>query len=125
VRYRLLLLVFTLAVAAAGCGVPSSIAKQAEDLASIAAEGSLLAGDVAEGRSTSPFTATHAQALRKKAETLSPAITQPDLRRVANEVVADLARLSSAPEDRAAVAGIERRLDEAAKRAEEIGKAAP
>jgi hypothetical protein len=56
----LLVLTFT------GCGVPSSVAKQSEDLASIAAEGELLADDAADGDSTSPFVSTHASVLMRR-----------------------------------------------------------
>jgi hypothetical protein len=121
VRYRATAIALT--VVAVGCGVPSSVTKQAEDLASIAAEGSLLAGDVAEGDSTEPFVKTHADSLRKNAATLRKAISHPDLRLVAGEVVTELARLAASPGPRTA-AGVERRLDDAATRAEEIGKAA-
>jgi hypothetical protein len=122
VRFRALLI--TLAVAAGGCGVPGSVSKQAEDVASIAAEGSVLAGEVAGGDSTSPFVETHARALGKKAETLTAGVSQPDLLQVARGVVAELMRLASAPGDRAAARVIERRLEQAASRAEEIGQAA-
>jgi hypothetical protein len=123
VRWRVL--VIAIALAAAGCAVPTSVPKQAEGIASIAAEGSLLAGDVADGDSTTPFARTHAHALRGKAEELRKAIRQRQLNSVADRVVADLTSLAASPSDRAAAADIERRLEQAARRADEIAKAAP
>jgi hypothetical protein len=117
--------VIAVALGAAGCAVPSSVSKQAEAVASIAAEGSLLAADVAEGDSTTPFATTHARALRRNAENLQTAIRQPELRSVADSVVAELTRLASSPSDRAAATRAKRRLDQAAQRADEIAKAAP
>ena len=113
-----------IALAAAGCAVPSSVPKQAEDVASIAAEGSLLAGDVADGDSTSAFARTHARVLRSDAEALRKAIRQAQLRSVADAVVAELTRLASSSSDHAGAARVERALDQAARRADEIGKRA-
>jgi hypothetical protein len=123
VRWRVL--VIAVALAAAGCGAPSSVPKQAEDVASIAAEGSLLAGDVADRNSTSPFARTHARVLRSDAEELRKAIRQTELRSVADAVIAELTRLASSPSDRAAGARVERALEQAAQRADQIAKAAP
>jgi hypothetical protein len=123
-RVRRAPLVVLAVLLAAGCGVPKSVPKQADDLESIAAEGALLAGDAADGDSTSPFVATHSEALGKNAETLRKAISDPELGRVADEVIAELQRLAKSPGERAVAAEVERRLDEAAKRIEEIGKAA-
>jgi hypothetical protein len=123
VRHRALLLLLLVAITA-GCGTPSSVPKQAEDVASIAAEGALLAGDVADGDSTSPYAETHARALLGKAETLTDAIANAELRAVADAVVRELERLAAAPGDAEAAARIEGRLDEAATRAEDIGKRA-
>jgi hypothetical protein len=122
VRWRALVIV--VALAAAGCAVPSSVPKQAEDVASIAAEGALLAGDVADEDSTTPFATTHARALRRNAEELRKAIRQPELRSVADGVVAELTRLASSPSDRSVAARVERALDHAAQRADEIAKRA-
>jgi hypothetical protein len=118
-------LLIAVALAAAGCAVPSSVSKQAEDVASIAAEGSLLAGDVADGNSTSPFARTHAHVLRSDAEKLRKAIRQPKLRTVADAVITELTRLAGSPSDRATGARVERALNRAAEQADEIAKAAP
>ena len=108
----------------AGCGVPASPVKQAEDIASIAAEGALLAGDAVEGDTTTQFAGTHARALRRNAETLAPAITHADLGRVTEEVVAALTELASAPGDREVAREAKERLKSAAKRAQAITKEA-
>jgi hypothetical protein len=121
---RRALLVLLVAITAA-CGTPSSVPKQAEGVASVAAEGALLAGDVADGDSTSQYAETHARALLDKAETLRDAIANAELRAVADEVVRELERLAAAPGDAEAAARIENRLDEAATRAEGVGGRAP
>ena len=113
-----------LILAAAGCGVPASSVKQAEDLGSIAAEGALLAGGAAAGDTTTQFAETHARALRKKAEPLAAAATHPKLLRVAADIVAALKRLESAPDDRVAAREAKELLESAARRADEIAKEA-
>jgi hypothetical protein len=112
-----------LILAVAACGVPASAVKQAEDIASIAAEGALLAGDAADGDTTTQFAEMHAQSLQTNAETLAAAITHGGLRQVAVDVVAALEQLGSSPDDRSAAGEAEGRLEAAAKRAEEIAKA--
>jgi hypothetical protein len=108
----------------AGCGTPATVEKQAEDVGSIAAEGVILAHDASEGDTTETFTRVHARELAKNADALRPAIRDHDLERVAQAIRRDLERLANAPADERGAAELERRLDEAAKRAEEIGKAA-
>jgi hypothetical protein len=102
------------ALAAAGCGVPSEPKKQAEEVASVAAEGALLAHDAAEGRSTDPFTRAHARALRERLAPLRPKIVERRLARIAAEVDEALGELEAEPR----TARVEARLDEAAKAAE-------
>jgi hypothetical protein len=109
---------------AAGCGTPSSLEKQAEEVHSLAAEGALLAHDVSEGDTTQPFTRVHAGELARKADELAPKIRDTELKRVAESVGSDLGRLSDAPGDREGAAQVERRLDEAARQADEIGESA-
>ena len=121
---RKLAFAFALAALAAGCGTPSTAGEQAELVHSIGAEGALLAGDVANGRSLSPFAETHARALRENAIALRSSISHPRLRRVANDVADELGRLASAPGDRDVAAEAGRRLEEAARRAEAIGAGA-
>jgi hypothetical protein len=107
-----------------GCGTPSALDKQAEAVGSIAAEGSLLAHDASEGGTTETFTRVHARELAKKAEALRPAIRDDELERVARSIGRELEALADDPGDERFAALLERRLDDAAKRAEEIGKAA-
>jgi hypothetical protein len=118
-------LALALVVVTTGCGVPSSTPEQAEDLSSLAAEGALLANGVGDGESLSPFAATHARALRKRAEALRRAISDPKLRRVASEVVGELGRLAASPGDSAVGADVQRRLDQAVASTQEIRKRAP
>ena len=76
VRSLAALLVFAVSVGLAGCGGGSqtldaeALKKQAEAIESLAAEGALLAADVSEGDTTSPFARVHAEALGKNAETV-------------------------------------------------------
>jgi hypothetical protein len=109
---------------AAGCGAPATVEKQAEEVGSIAAEGALLAHDASEGDTTKTFTRVHARELAKKAEQLVPKIRSDNLERVTRSVVSGLERLADDPGDERGAEELEQRLDDAAKRAEEIGKAA-
>jgi hypothetical protein len=113
-----------LAILLAGCGTPSALDKQAEEVGSIAAEGALLAHDASEGDTTETFTRVHARELAKNVETLRPAIRDGRLERVARSVGADLERLADDPSDERGAAQLERRLDDASTQAEEIGKGA-
>jgi hypothetical protein len=117
---------FTLAVAVlvAGCGTPGTVEKQAEEVASIAAEGALLARDAREGETTETFTRVHARELAKKAQQLVFRTRDVELKRVAISVESDLQVLSEYPGQRQVAAGMERGLADSAKRAEEIAKAA-
>ena len=107
-----------------GCGTPATVEKQAEEIGSIAAEGALLAHDASEGDTTGTFTRVHARELAKKADQLGPNIRDSDLERVARSVASDLERLADEPGDEQAAGRLEQQLDDASKRAEEIGKAA-
>ena len=104
----------------AGCGVPHELAKQAEEVHSVAAEGALVAHDAGEGSTTTTFTREHSEALRKLLEQLEPAIENPRLRRIAQEVDRSLARLADDPDDRTGARRLEQDLDEAAKAADEL-----
>ena len=117
-------LLAAVAVSAAACGVSQDLGKQAEQVASIAAEGSLLARDVRQGDSTATFVRVHARGLREKLAPLADAVEHEQLARVVRSVDDQLSALEDDPGDSSAAAGIEQRLDDAAKRAEEIGKAA-
>ena len=109
---------------ATGCGSAGTVEKQADEVGSIAAEGALLAHDASEGGTTATFTRVHARELAKKADKLAPKIRNGSLERVARSVGSDLERLADDPGAESRAAQLERRLDDASKRAEEIGKAA-
>jgi hypothetical protein len=105
----------------AGCGVPQELPKQAEEVSSVAAEGSLLAHDAAEGGTTQTFTREHAKALRKRLEELEPAIENRDLAQLAAKVDEVLRVLADRAGDRDLAATLERALESHAKAAEEVG----
>jgi hypothetical protein len=115
-----LALLATLAVSA--CVVPSEPSKQAEEIASIAAEGSLLAGDAADGDTTSAFTRVHANALRKNLGTLKPEVEAATLTQLLREADAALTQLAAAPSDEARAARLGHRLDQISGRAEELAR---
>jgi hypothetical protein len=100
------------------CAAPGETAQQAGAIASIAAEGSLLAHDVAGGDTTRTFTRVHAGALRAKLAELEPKVTAAELDRLLSEVDAALAALAGPAGERDA-GSIERRLEELSKRADE------
>jgi hypothetical protein len=102
------------------CGGSGPLEKQAGDVASIAAEGSILAHDAAEGDTTATFTSVHARELRKKLVALAGDVEDRRLGRIAGMVAHDLERLSATPTDRVAAGRLERRLGEAAESAGEI-----
>lgn len=108
-----------LALILSGCLVPSEPAKQAEEIASIAAEGSLLAHDAAEGDTTQAFTRVHAEALRESLARLEPKVEAAALARLLERADAALAELAEPPAA-ARAARLERRLDEVATRAGEL-----
>jgi hypothetical protein len=116
VRVALVLITFALA----GCGVPHDQPKQADEVASVAAEGSLLAHDASEGSTTETFTREHAKALRKLLEKLRPAIEHDDLAEIAAKVDAMLTALGEEPGDRQRAGTLERSLEHAATSAEEL-----
>jgi hypothetical protein len=115
VRSWVALLVLVLA----GCGVPQELSKQAEEVHSVAAEGALLAHEASEG-SLDTFTSEHAKALQKLLGQLRPAIEDERLARTADNVDAALSDLAEHPGDRANASELERRLDDAAKAADEL-----
>jgi molybdopterin biosynthesis enzyme len=126
---RLVALCLTVLVAA-GCGGSSTLSektlqKQTETVQSAAAEGALLASDVASDRTTEPFTRVHAEKLaeqaKKAAESLSkarPAAGLEDARRQALRRAVDvehaLELLHSQPANRGLARRLERELEELA-----------
>jgi hypothetical protein len=118
VRAPLLLVVVVLA----GCGTPQELAKQADEVHSVAAEGALLAHEAAEGDTRDAFSREHAKALRKLLGKVRPAIDEPRLATVADDVDRTLAEFARTPGDRSRAAGAERKLERAAKAADELSR---
>jgi len=94
----------------AGCGAQGTLgtkalSQEAKGIQSLAAEGGLLAGDAARGRSTSTFTRVHARSLRDAARTSAGTLERggtANARRLAhlsNRVANDLERLSRSGSD--------------------------
>jgi hypothetical protein len=81
-------------------GEPSTQQEVAEEIASVAAEGSILARDLANGDSLGPFARTHARALEERLARLRTR-AQGQLRRQLVEVTTSLERLASADESEA------------------------
>jgi hypothetical protein len=102
-----------------GCGVPQQLSKQAEEVHAVAAEGALLAHEASEG-SLDAFTREHAKALRKLLGELRPAIEDEQLAHTSDSVDAALANLAAHPGDRRNASRLERRLEDAAKTADEL-----
>jgi hypothetical protein len=131
-----LLLALAVALVAAGCGSSSklgasSLAKQADALQSLSAEGALLAGDAASGRTTGVYRREHSSELSSAASKAARSLTSartapalaPDLRRLralATRVSSRLQRLGGAskPDSRS----LARELQAAATAAEKISK---
>ena len=119
-------LVVALAVLAAGCGgsstlTPKSLQQQADTAKSAAAEGALLASDVARERTTEPFARIHSEKLAEQAkgaaETLAnakaPASLEPERREAAaaaRSTAAALDELHEAPDDQSVARRVERDL---------------
>jgi hypothetical protein len=115
-----------LLIAVAGCGGSSALTeselhKEAETVQSTAAEGALLAGDVARDRSTAPFARIHSGELADQAKSAATALesaTAPrtldvDRKRAAVTALSvqrALERLADSPTDRAVARRVEREL---------------
>ena len=109
-------------VVLAGCGAPQEPAKQADEVASVAAEGSLLAQSAADGDTTRTFTREHAKALRKRLRELEPAIESPELARLAAKVDDVLGDLADRRGDRDLAATFERVLENHARAAGRLAR---
>jgi hypothetical protein len=120
----------------AGCGGgsglgPHALGNEVETVRSLAAEGALVAGQVAGGAATRTFVKVHASYLHEQAvsveRTLSTASVSPSLaaRRVraasiAARVERDLGRLQRHPGDQAVARRLELQLERAARQAERL-----
>jgi hypothetical protein len=100
-----------------GCFVPTQPSKQADEIASVAAEGALLAHDAAEGDTTATFTRVHSGELRSKLAQLDPKVDVQVLSRLLATTDEALGLLEDDPADRTRARVVERRLDRASRRA--------
>jgi hypothetical protein len=103
---RALLVVVAVALLA-GCGSQNALDQQSKSLKALAAEGGLLAGNAARGRSTTVFTREHTGFLLKSARSSTSTLARQtsaegrQLARVAARVTDDLERLQQSGSDRA------------------------
>jgi hypothetical protein len=129
----LALLVLALAGCNGGTVDRHALKRDAENVASLASEGGLLADDVSRGRSTKYFVRVHAKELSTKASNLedalaerptSPGIT-PDVRKLsklAGKVSRELERLHLHPTDRDVAVSLKQPLSDDADAADELAK---
>jgi hypothetical protein len=110
-----------------------ALKRDAEQVASLATEGKLLANDVSKGASTNVFARAHAKELSRAASDLADALSErptlPEieadvrkLARLAGKVSAELERLHLHPTDRAVAESLERPLMDDADAADELSK---
>jgi hypothetical protein len=103
---RALLVVVAIALLA-GCGSQNALDQQSKSLKALAAEGGLLAGNAARGRSTTVFTREHTGFLLKSARSSASTLARQtsaegrQLVRVAARVTDDLERLQQSGSDSA------------------------
>jgi hypothetical protein len=109
-------------IAGAGCGVPGSVAEQADEIASVAAEGELLAHDAAEGHTFRVFTRVHAEALEKRLTRLRPKVADKRVSMLLARVGNALNELAGAPGNSDLAARLERELASAAEEAEALAR---
>jgi hypothetical protein len=130
----LIVLPFVLAACGGGALDSASFQKEAESIQSVAAEGALLARDVAEGRSVSTFARVRASELGQEAESLARELDRADATaevrtklpqavRLSRAVAAALARLASDPDDHGRARRIAAELEEAADSAADLAGA--
>ena len=126
-----------LALALAGCNGGTvdhhALKRDAENVASLASEGGLLADDVSRGRSTKYFVRVHAKELSAKASNLedalaerptSPGITSDvrKLSKLAGKVSRELERLHLHPTDRDVAVSLKQPLSDDADAADKLAK---
>src|SRR6266498_1110019 len=99
-----------------------ALKRDAEQVASLATEGKLLANDVSKGASTNAFARAHAKELSRAASDLADALSErPTLPEIESDV-RKLARLHLHPTDRAVAESLERPLMDDADAADELSK---
>ncbi|MGZ4418342.1 MAG: hypothetical protein ACXVRV_09210 [Gaiellaceae bacterium] len=126
-----------LVLALAGCNGGTvdrhALKRDAENVASLASEGGLLADDVSRGRSTRYFVRVHAKELSSKASNLqdalaerptSPGITSDvrKLSKLAGKVSRELERLHLHPTDRGVAVSLKQPLSDDADAADKLAK---
>jgi hypothetical protein len=110
-----------------------ALKRDAENVASLASEGGLLADDVSRGRSTKYFVRVHAKELSVKASNLenalakrptSPGITSDvrKLSQLAGKVSRELERLHLHPTDRGVAVSLKKPLSDDADAADKLAK---
>jgi hypothetical protein len=127
----------SLVVALAGCNGGTvdkhALKRDAENVASLASEGGLLADDVSRGRSTKYFVRVHAKELSTKASNLENALaerpTSPGiasdvrkLSKLAGKLSRQLEQLHLHPTDRGVAASLEKPLSDDAAAADKLAK---
>ena len=129
----LALLVFALAGCNGGTVDRHALKRDAENVASLASEGGLLADDVSRGRSTTYFVRVHAKELSRKASNLEDALAErpttpgitSDVRKLsklAGKVSRELERLHLHPTDRGVAKSLKRPLSDDADAADQLAK---
>jgi len=126
-----------LVLALAGCNGGTvdkhALQRDAENVASLASEGGLLADDVSRGRSTKYFVRVHAKELSRKASNLEDALAErpttpgitSDVRKLsklAGKVSRELERLHLHPTDRGVAVSLKKPLSEDADAADKLAK---
>jgi hypothetical protein len=129
----LAVLVFAVTGCNGGTVDTHALQRDAENVASLASEGGLLADDVSRGRSTKYFVRVHAKELSRKASNLedalaerptSPAITSDvrKLSKLAGKVSRELERLHLHPTDRGVAVSLKQPLSDDADAADKLAK---
>jgi hypothetical protein len=126
-----------LVLALAGCNGGTvdkhALQRDAENVASLASEGGLLADDVSRGRSTKYFVRVHAKELSRKASNLEDALAErpttpgitTDVRKLsklAGKLSRELERLHLHPTDRGVAASLNKPLSDDADAADKLAK---
>ena len=126
-----------LVLALAGCNGGTvdkhALQRDAENVASLASEGGLLADDVSRGRSTKYFVRVHAKELSRKASNLEDALAErpttpgitSDVRKLsklAGKVSRELERLHLHPTDRGVAVSLKKPLSDDADAADKLAK---
>ena len=126
-----------LVLALAGCNGGTvdnhALQRDAENVASLASEGGLLADDVSRGRSTKYFVRVHAKELSRKASNLEDALAErpttpgitSDVRKLsklAGKLSRELERLHLHPTDRGVAVSLKKQLSDDADAADELAK---